>query len=227
MSVDRTHTDWSSDPPIQVSTKAEATYAELRSRILGGSIDPGSTVNQEALATALGVSITPLREALRRLESEGLVTLEAHRTMTIAPLTSGELEDLYAVRLRLDPFAARLAAASASAPEVRDIARLARTRLNRDPQTALADNRAFHRAVYSACHNVVLVKILDQLWNSTDRYRLILLREQIVEKAAAREHRAIAAALAARDGNLVHRLVEAHVTTAMHLIQLSGVNGER
>jgi DNA-binding GntR family transcriptional regulator len=70
--------------PIQAVTKAEAVYLETRSRILKGVLAPGSAVNQEALAADLGVSITPLREALRRLEMEGLIRLEAHRTMVIA-----------------------------------------------------------------------------------------------------------------------------------------------
>ncbi len=63
-------------PGLHVATKAEAVYQELRSRILDGSIKPASTLNQEALAATLGLSITPLREALRRLESEGLVRLQ-------------------------------------------------------------------------------------------------------------------------------------------------------
>jgi DNA-binding GntR family transcriptional regulator len=76
-------------PPVSVSlqavTKAEAVYIETRSRILKGTLAPGLAVNQEALAADLGVSITPLREALRRLEMEGLIRLEAHRTMIITP----------------------------------------------------------------------------------------------------------------------------------------------
>jgi DNA-binding GntR family transcriptional regulator len=62
-------------PMVNVRTKAEAAYQELSARILDGSMQPGSTISQENLATALGISITPLREALRRLESDGLVIL--------------------------------------------------------------------------------------------------------------------------------------------------------
>jgi len=106
------------EPPLSVSlqtvTKAEAVYIETRSRILKGTLAPGSAVNQEALAAELGVSITPLREALRRLEMEGLIRVEAHRTMTITPLTSRELDETYAIRTQLDPFAAGLAAANTS-----------------------------------------------------------------------------------------------------------------
>src|SRR6516162_240820 len=134
---------------LQTITKAEAVYLETRSRILKGTLAPGSAVNQEALAADLGVSITPLREALRRLEMEGLIHLEAHRTMSIAPLTSRELDEMYAVRMELDPFAAGLAASNVSDAQMEVIYRLANQKAAHDPVLQLERNRGFHRAVYS------------------------------------------------------------------------------
>ena len=204
---------------LHVATKAEAVYQELRSRILEGSIQPASTLNQEALAATLGLSITPLREALRRLESEGLVRLEAHRTMTIAPLTRRELHELYAVRLQLDPFAAALTAREASDDTLGEIERLARKRIERNPRALLQHNRTFHHAIYSSCRNLVLIGTLDQLWNRTDRYRLIVLQNRIQERAAEEEHREIAAALLGRDTRLVADLVHRHVEKTQRLIE--------
>src|SRR5215471_16174222 len=100
--------------PLQTVTKAEAVYLETRGRIPTGALPPGLNVNQEQLAADLGVSITPLREALRRLEMEGLIRLEAHRTVVIAALTSQELDEMYAIRMELDPLAAGLAASKVS-----------------------------------------------------------------------------------------------------------------
>jgi len=204
---------------LHVATKAEAVYQELRSRILDGSIQPASTLNQEALAATLGLSITPLREALRRLESEGLVRLEAHRTMTIAPLTRRELHELYAVRLQLDPFAAALTAREASDDTLGEIERLARKRVERNPRALLQHNRTFHHAIYSSCRNLVLIGTLDQLWNRTDRYRLIVLQNRIQERAAEEEHREIAAALLGRDARRVADLVHRHVEKTQRLIE--------
>lgn len=204
---------------LHVVTKAEAVYQELRSRILDGSIQPASTLNQEALAATLGLSITPLREALRRLESEGLVRLEAHRTMTIAPLTRRELHELYAVRLQLDPFAAALTAREASDDTLGEIERLAGKRVERNPRALLQHNRTFHHAIYSSCRNLVLIGTLDQLWNRTDRYRLIVLQNRIQERAAEEEHREIAAALLGRDARLVADLVHRHVEKTQRLIE--------
>jgi len=204
---------------LHVATKAEAVYQELRTRILDGSIEPASTLNQEALAAQLGLSITPLREALRMLEADGLVRLKAHRIMTIVPLTRRELNELYAVRLHLDPFAAALTAKHASDEQLHEIDRIARRRVDRTPRALLEVNRAFHRSIYSSCGNLVLIGVLDQLWNRTDRYRLIVLRDRIQERAAEAEHREIAEALKARQAKRVADLVHRHVEKTQRLIE--------
>jgi DNA-binding GntR family transcriptional regulator len=193
-------------------TKAKAVYVEIRTRILKASLAPGSPVNQEALAADLGVSITPLREALRRLEMEGLIRLEAHRTMIIAPLTSQELDEMYAIRTELDPFAAGLVAANASEPQLELIKRLARQKVATDPVLQLERNRGFHRAVYSSSRNSALINLLEQLWDRTDRYRLILIKEELLEGSTSRqEHMDLADALAGRRKDLAARLMRAHI----------------
>jgi DNA-binding GntR family transcriptional regulator len=197
---------------LQTVTKAEAVYIETRSRILKGTLAPGSAVNQEALAADLGVSITPLREALRRLEMEGLIRLEAHRTMNITPLTSQELDEMYAIRTELDPFAAGLAAANVSEAQLEVIYRLARQKAATDPVLQLERNRGFHRAVYSSCGNTALINLLEQLWDRTDRYRLILIREELLRRSTSQQdHIDLADALAARKANLAARLMRAHI----------------
>ncbi len=81
-----------------VLTKSEWAYEEVRKMVLEGELKPGATVNQEELAGELKISVTPLREALRRLEGEGFATLNAHRTLTINGLSADEMEDVYAMR---------------------------------------------------------------------------------------------------------------------------------
>ena len=197
---------------LQTVTKAEAVYLETRSRILNGMLAPGSAVNQEVLAADLGVSITPLREALRRLEMEGLIRLEAHRTMIIAPLTSRELDEMYAIRVELDPFAAGLTAVNVSEAQLEIICRLARQKAATDPILQLERNRGFHRAVYSSCGNNALINLLEQLWDRTDRYRLILIREELLGRSTSQQdHIDLANALAARKADLAARLMRAHI----------------
>jgi DNA-binding GntR family transcriptional regulator len=198
--------------PLQAVTKATAVYIETRSRILKGTLAPGSAVNQEVLAADLGVSITPLREALRRLEMEGLIRMEAHRTMIITPLTGQELDEMYAIRTELDPFAAGLAATNASASQIELIQRLACQKTVIDPVLQLGRNRGFHRAVYSSCGNGALINLLDQLWDRTDRYRLILVREELMDGPTSRqEHIDIADAIAVRRADLSAGLMRSHI----------------
>jgi len=206
-------------PMVNVRTKGEAVYQELSARILDGSMQPGSTVSQEALATALGVSITPLREALRRLVSDGLVILEAHRTLTVAPLSAREVRDLYAVRLQLDPYAAGLAAEFAPPVALDRIEALATRPLKATPRARLKANREFHQAIYHASGNATLAEVLDRLWDRTDRYRMIVVRVESEERNVEREHREIAVALRVRDAALSRRLMRQHVAETLRLVE--------
>ena len=206
-------------PMMQVRTKAEAVYQELSAHILDGRMEPGSTVNQEGLAASLGVSITPLREALRRLESDGLVILEAHRTLTVAPLSLSEVSELYAVRLQLDPFAAGLAAKLASPETVERIEALAARKLEATARGRLRANRKFHQAIYRSPRNTTLAEILDRLWDRTDRYRLIVVQVESQGRKVEREHREIAAAIRARDPEHATNLMRAHVETTLKLVE--------
>jgi DNA-binding GntR family transcriptional regulator len=202
-----------------VPTKAEAVYREVARRILDGTMEPGSTVNQEALAATLGVSITPLREAVRRLQAEGLVVLAPNRTLTIAPLSVSEVQELYAVRLQLDPFAAGLAALSAPDEVVARIESMAIRETEPTTRGRMAANREFHRIIYRASGNKRLGDLLDRLWDQTDRYRLIALRAEGHERTAEREHRRIAAAIRLRDAALATRLMYAHVEATLHVVE--------
>jgi DNA-binding GntR family transcriptional regulator len=194
------------------TTKAEAAYAELRARILDGSLAPGSSLEQAIIAEEYGISTTPVREALRRLESEQLVVVRAHHGPRVADLSAGELHNLYAVRLELDPLAAELAADAATDTELAAIRALVEAPF-RTPAERVSANREFHRSIYEACGNPVLTQVLDSLWNRCDRYRFLLLSDADsgdVHRHDA-EHRAMVAALESRDGTTLRGLVRDHV----------------
>ena len=94
----------------RVATKAEVAYELVRERLVRGELVPGAVIQQGALARELGISTTPLREALRRLMSDGLVELDARRDARVTRLTAEEARDLVELRRSLDPMAAGLAA---------------------------------------------------------------------------------------------------------------------
>jgi DNA-binding GntR family transcriptional regulator len=207
--------------PPAVLTKSAWAYAEVRRMILDGELEPGATVNQEELARQLSISITPLREALGRLETEGFVLLNAHRTMMINGLSAQELDDLYCLRILLDPLAAGLAATSIDGTEAKRLEELVRVNFEQPPAEVMASNYEFHRAVYAASGNVWLTRILDQLWAATERYRISLIARRGPEIAeAAQEHIDIALAVIDHDAPRAEQLMSHHVQGTLKTLKL-------
>ena len=201
-------------------TKSDHAYEMLREQILDGRLAPGSTLDQEALARQLGLSTTPVREALRRLEAERLVVGRAHRDTLVVTLSLDMLEEVYAIRLALDPLAASLTASVATDDELAAIAAVAQAAPKQ--QTAaeyLRHNRELHRAIYMACGNALLVQMLESLWDVSDRYRIIALKNQMVVETAAAEHHQIVDALLARRVGRAGQLMKAHLTLSLESIR--------
>ena len=203
------------------ATKSERAYARVREMVLTGELEPGAVLNQAVLARQIGISTTPLREALRRLAQQGLVELGAHRDARVAPLDAAEARDLVELRQDLDPLAAGLAAQRRTAADLAEMAdSLARLEsLPEDPSPAqLAGHRRFHAALYRASHNAVLVETLDGLWDKTDRYRRHALRagrsdEEVAQRAE--EHRLLVEAVSDRDAAAATELMRRHVESSL------------
>jgi DNA-binding GntR family transcriptional regulator len=197
-------------------TKSEAAYHEVRERVMDGRLAPGTELDQESLAREIGLSTTPVREALRRLEAEGLVSQRAHFAIRVPELSRQEISDIYAVRMQLDPEAARLAcrvAPDETLEEVRSI--LAATSTAQagalSPLDRLQINRNFHRAIYAASGNDTLTSILDSLWDRCDRYRRQLLKDDKTVEASAKEHQEMVDAFCAREEQRLAKLVKSHL----------------
>lgn len=204
-------------------TKVDVAYQLLRNEIFQGTLAPGTSLDQEVIATRLGLSTTPVREALRRLESEKLVISRSHRDTIVAPVSLELLENTYAVRLNLDPLAVGLAATEATEEQLAAIKQACVPPTYDDPVADLHHNRTMHRAVYAACGNATLVEILDMLWDRSDRYRLIVLRTRSTAKSAHEEHEAIVDALLARDAERAAALMREHIATSPgHIKQTRG-----
>jgi DNA-binding GntR family transcriptional regulator len=155
-------------------TKSDQAYDVVRSMIVTCELEPGSVINQVVLARDLGLSTTPLREALRRLNTEGWVQLDAHRDARVAPLSQTEAKHLFDLRLELDPYAVGLAAENRGGGRV-EAMREALSRLEPINETvrgvSLRAHSDFHRAVYEASDNPILASFLTGLWDKAERYR--------------------------------------------------------
>jgi DNA-binding GntR family transcriptional regulator len=202
----------------QALTKNAYAYEEVRQRILAGTLEPGLPLAQSQLAAELGVSLTPMREALRRLDAEGLVYIDAHKNARVATLSATEAKHLFEVRERMDPMAAALAAERRTDSDIarlKEAAAQLRPLADESDLDALTAHREFHRAIYTASHNELLINLLEGLWDKADRYRQVGLK---VRKDSAadrrrvdREHAGIMKAVIAGDAAGAERQMLQHV----------------
>ncbi|MFD1212967.1 GntR family transcriptional regulator [Arthrobacter sp. GCM10027362] len=220
--------------PAVALTKSAYAYDELRRRILTGEMAQGSVLSQVLLAQEIGVSTTPLREALRRLAAEGLVQLESHRDARVTSLTAEEARDLYVIRESMDPLAAGLAAGSRTPADIADIeTALSQLTPLRDATdlAAMTAHREFHRAIYRASHNPLLINILEGLWDKADRYRQVGLQgRKDSEKDRIRvqeEHIQIAGAVIAGDAVRARETMQRHVTGSLGRRAIAILEGAR
>ncbi|UTT71331.1 GntR family transcriptional regulator [Arthrobacter sp. DNA4] len=203
------------------SSKGSLAYSELRQMILSGALAPGSRISQYELAENMQMSITPLREAIRRLSSEGLITMDTHRDSKVADMSAAEARELLEVRLSLEPSATELAAYRRTDADVAIIRAAAEKLL---PVTrvwgedAIIAHRDFHRAVYTASHNATLIKLLDDLWDKSDRYRRIGLELPSADEPRTidlNQHHRILELVTAGDGPGAAELARTHIANSL------------
>ena len=195
------------------SSKSDVAYAELRRLILLGALPAGSRLPQYELAATLNMSITPIREAIRRLSSEGLIDLDTHKDARVASISAEEARQLFEVRLLLDPPAIKMAAAHRTEEDIAAIeaaARRLRPVTREEGEEALDAHREFHRALYRASHNDLLTRLLDDLWDKSDRYRRVGL-----ELPETDEHRQMVELIVAKEGAAAARLMRGHVNRSI------------
>jgi DNA-binding GntR family transcriptional regulator len=207
--------------PPGFATKSDLAYTRVRELIGTGDLAPGAVLPQAALARTIGISTTPLREALRRLMQEGLVDLDAHRNARVRPLDAAEARDLLELRQTLDPLAASLAAQRRTDADLADVraALDGLEALSSRPSTAqLESHQRFHAAIHHAAHNALLTQTLDGLWLKTDRYRrhgLEAGRTNEERDARATEHRLLFEAVRNGDPEAAADLMRRHIERSL------------
>lgn len=193
-------------------------YNRLLDEIRTGDLLPGTRLREVEIADRLGASRTPVREAIRLLESDGLVAHVPRQGATIRMLDYPEIMELYEMRSVIEGTAARLAARAASPVEIAALAALNEEfGQARDERDAAALNRQFHEMLLNAAKNRFLVRAVDSLQKSM----LILGPTTLMERSrvadAHREHQAILDALTARDGHRAEAEMRAHIEAAQHV----------
>jgi DNA-binding GntR family transcriptional regulator len=161
---------------------AEAALDELREAIVLGELVPGTPLRLEDLAGSLGMSISPIREAVRQLEALGLAEHVPHHGAKVVALDVEELRDLFQVRLALETMAVRRAAERFSEEDAARAAELLEecvdARARGDLRRAMRAHTEFHFALYAASGSTWLVRLIRPAWESCERYRAALLAQQ-------------------------------------------------
>jgi DNA-binding GntR family transcriptional regulator len=195
-----------------IPLRTAAVLDAIKRAILAGELRPGQSLVEAELAQRLGVSKTPVREALKTLAGAGLVTMSPYRGATVRAIDADTARAIYDMRLLLEPEAVRravLRAAGQADPAGR--AALDRADAACDEAERSLANREFHRALYLGCGNPLLVGVLDDLRDQTALVSAAAWQQEPSWRQEAGEHRAILAAAAAGDADHAARLVAAHI----------------
>jgi len=199
----------------------EATQT-LRDAILGGRLPAGARLRQTHLAERLGISRTPIREALGRLQQEGLVELLPRAGVRVPFLNLDEAAELYDLREVLDGLAARLAASRATTVALRKLekllGRMAQCLERQDANQWFGAHVAFHEEIFRASANARLQALSGVVRLSIRHFHPLLLKTERRLEAAHREHREIFEAIAARDDEAAERAARVHIANAKEIV---------
>jgi DNA-binding GntR family transcriptional regulator len=198
-----------------VQTKGAAAYSALREAILDGRFAPGSRLTGQTLADELGMSLTPVREALRLLATQGLVEHDPHRGTRVAPLAPESIEETYRLRRVLEPMACELAAQHATADYLAEIEAAMSAFASAVDDKRHDDlpelNAILHHRIYAAAQSPLLLEFIDRLWLRIPFQAMSLVRHQEQKTA---EHQAVVTAIVGRRRKAAGRAMLQHITNS-------------
>jgi DNA-binding GntR family transcriptional regulator len=224
------------DTPLEVAaggavrhrTMAEAALERLREAIIMGELTPGTPLRLEDLARQLGMSISPIREAVRQLEARGLAEHVPHHGAKVMRLDVEELRELFSIRLALEGMAVRRAAELFGD----DDAGRARSHLDAydgarkrgDVRAAVRAHGSFHFALYEAANSQWLLRLIRPAWDSCERYRPVLLAKGAVQDRHEELDVELLEACAAHDPDRAAKALHDHLELAsdIYTVELDG-----
>jgi len=200
-------------------------YTQIRQAIMQGQLQPGERLVLDRLAASLGVSRVPVTQALKRLETQGFVTTARRGETVVVELSATDAWELYVLRIRLQPLAARYAAQRLQPDQLAEIERLAELVAPLSGAERTVMDRRFHEAIADASGMPRLLQILNNLWDVTEAYRAAKdtkeqdLTDTIANNAQSRrEHEAMLAALRQGDGEAAEAIERAHLVRITKLV---------
>jgi len=204
-------------------------YAELRQRLVTGRMSPGHELSTRTLAAELGVSQTPVRDALSRLSAEGAVAIRSKRRVRVPPMTAERFEDLLRCRLLLEPEAAALALPHITAQHISDLraidAALDAAIVSGDADAYMTNNHAFHFTLYMAQPRRTMTQLIETLWLQFGPY-MRLVYGRVTNAHLHDNHQAAIAAIVAGDVDALRSAIAADISDGMGLIGRTGLSAD-
>jgi DNA-binding GntR family transcriptional regulator len=202
---------------VRRETLGAQVYHLLRDRILRGEIAGGSRLIQGPLSEEIGTSRIPVRDALKRLESDGLVMCDETGRYSVVQFSTEDAEEVYAIRRQLEPFAVELAAKAMTPEAMGEIKllfnELSKAARRRQLEKYIGINTSFHMAIYEASGMVRLVRIIRGLYSGVPSLTPIVLEGRMVR--SQEEHAEVLDRLQARDGAGAARAMDRHIENAL------------
>ncbi|MBI4182976.1 MAG: GntR family transcriptional regulator [Proteobacteria bacterium] len=201
----------------------DEAYRRIKQAILLGEMPPGFQQMEQDLANRLGMSRTPVREAIIRLQSEGLVEFRSRRGMRVLPISPDDIRDLYDLLICLE--AQAVERLIENRPTKDQIAALEQTiadmeeALGKDDlERWAANDERFHRLLIEFCGNERLIRVARAIWDQAHRARMVILRLRPRPVNSATEHRAVVAAIRKRNAARAREACRRHRTNAKHMV---------
>ena len=195
---------------------------ELRHWIHSGRLQPGDKVLQEDVAANLGVSVVPIRESLKTLESEGLITHYPNRGFFVTKLSQDELLELCSIRSALETLAVTKALDGIDPASLTRMDHLIEDMVAADdagkPENLIRLDREFHFALFEAAGSAQLLRIIEITWDQSDAYRSAFFLDPAHRALTHEEHREILAAIREGDAQKVSALLDAHRLTPIQTL---------
>lgn len=193
----------------------DVVFNTLRQAILRGELKPGERLMEIQLANKLGVSRTPIREALRKLELEGLVNMVPRKGAEVADITEKSLRDVLEVRKALEELSVQLACEKITEEEIEELKRVAerfKDTLNDQDVTKIAEaDVAFHDVIYTATDNQKLILLLNNLREQMYRYRVEYLKKEEAYPQLIAEHEELIDNISKRNKEEATRIMCEHI----------------
>lgn len=192
----------------------EVVFETLREAIISGQLSPGERMMEVQLAEEMGVSRTPVREAIRKLELEGFVVMIPRKGAYVAGISYKDIADVFEIRAALESLAAGLAAERITEEELEDLERTLLQVSSADTTNIVERDTDFHDIIYQASRNTRLIQIINNLREQIQRFRTTSLAFPGRMKEAIEEHKKMTEAIAERNVQLAQNLALEHIENA-------------